>query len=60
MAPNPLRGALAFLLVAILALPARSVEISLPGEAGKSGTGQGQVGAVGGLTPGVNGGVSVV
>ncbi len=60
MAPNPLRGALAFLLVAILALPARPVEVSVPGEAGKSGTGQGQVGTVGGLTPGVSGGVSVV
>ena len=60
MAPKPLRGALAFLLVAILALPARPMDVVLPGEVGKPGTGQGQAGSVGGLTPGVSGGVSVV
>ncbi|MDD5301693.1 MAG: PEP/pyruvate-binding domain-containing protein [Elusimicrobia bacterium] len=60
MAPPPLRGALAFLLSALLAGPARSVDVALPGEAGNAGTGHGQAGTVGGLAPGVNGGVSVV
>lgn len=59
MAPKPLRGAAAFLLSALLALPALAVEIAAPGKAGKSGTGQGQAGTVGGLSP-VSGGVSVV
>ncbi|MDP3542865.1 MAG: PEP/pyruvate-binding domain-containing protein [Elusimicrobiota bacterium] len=60
MAPNPLRGALAFLLFAGLAVPAPAVEVSLP-KSGGSGSGQGsQAGAVGGLTPGAPGGVSAV
>ena len=52
MAPNPLRGALAFLLSALLAVPARPVEVSLP-KSGTSGTGQGgQAGSIGGAQAG--------
>ncbi len=60
MAPNPLRGAAVFLISALLAGPALAVEVVLPGDVGNTGTVNGQAGTVGGLTPGVNGGVSVV
>ena len=59
MAPKPLRGALAFLLSALLARPALAVEVNLP-KSGTTGTGQGgQAGAVGGVEAG-GGGVSAV
>ena len=59
MAPKPLRGALAFLLSALLARPALAVEVNLP-KSGNTGTGQGgQAGAVGGVEAG-GGGVSAV
>ncbi|MCM2305403.1 MAG: hypothetical protein NDJ72_11915, partial [Elusimicrobia bacterium] len=59
MAPKPLRGALAFLLFALLARPALAVEASLP-KSGNSGTGQGgQAGTAGGAQAGP-GGVSAV
>ncbi|MBI2387258.1 MAG: hypothetical protein HYV14_14795 [Elusimicrobia bacterium] len=59
MAPKPLRGALAFLLSALLARPALAVDVNLP-KSGNTGTGQGgQAGTVGGPAAGP-GGVSAV
>ena len=59
MAPNPLRGAFAFLLCALLAAPARAGDIALPTD-GSVGTSGGQAGSLGGAGSVSGGGVSAI
>lgn len=61
MGPKPLRGTCLLLVAfALRASSAFSGEVVAPHEAGQVPGGQGQAGAIGGLTPGLGSGVSVV